>query len=176
MHELRHIFDIIDTPTQLIRTAKIINSNQQRLKQSECNKIQEYLSLSGTLRVLEHILISHLLMKHLGVLGRRWRRIVLTLTKVILVYVRRGPIWRMVIVVGSCCHIWRWGKRWWGVELTLTWRRLLRRGIVILMVHMVILTWIRHFERMETGTAGGQVGCGSFMDRCLKSNGMEPGV
>ena len=45
----------------------------------------------------------------------------------------------------SGCHIWGgWCERR-SVELALTWRGPLRRGIVILLVHIVLLAWIRHF-------------------------------
>src|SRR5436305_13395382 len=64
--------------------------------------------------------------------------------------IRRRAIRRMIIVVWSGCHIWR-GCTWWkGVVLCLTWRRLLRRNIVILMVHVVLLTWIRHVSEVNT--------------------------
>jgi hypothetical protein len=107
---------------------------------------KRYLSLSGTVRVLERVLLSHLLIEHLSLLRRWRRRAILTLTMRIVVNIWSGPIRRM-IVVGSGSHIWRRSAWRRAVELALTGGRLLRRGIVVLLVHMILLTWIRHFER-----------------------------
>jgi len=52
-----------------------------------------------------------------------------------------------MIVVRSGGHIW--GRSAWrrAVELALARGRLLRRGIVVLVVHMVLLTGVRHCAR-----------------------------
>lgn len=70
----------------------------------------------------------------------------LALTICIVVNSWRRPVRRM-IVVRSGGHIW--GRSAWrrAVELALARGRLLRRGIVVLVVHMVLLTGVRHCAR-----------------------------
>jgi hypothetical protein len=110
---------------------------------SDSHRIERYLPFSRTVGVLERILPSYLLIEHLSLLRRRRWRPVLPLTKVIVIDIRRRPIRRM-IVVGSGSHVWRRSARRRPVELALALRRLLRRRVVVLVVHMVLLTRIRH--------------------------------
>src|SRR5271170_6686813 len=102
------------------------------------------LSFSGTVGVLEGVLLTDLLIEHLSLLRGRGRSSRLSLGIGILVNVGRRTIrWRVVIVVWSVGHVGRRGK---GRRRVVSPRwRLLRRRIVIRLIHVVLLSGIRHF-------------------------------
>jgi hypothetical protein len=119
----------------------------------ESDTRSNYLSFSGTVGVLESILLSHLLVEHLSLLRRWRRRAVLPLTKVIIIDARRRAIWRM-IVVRPGGHIRGRNTRRRPVKLALTLRRSLRCRVIGLLVHVVLLTGIGHDGAdKQTGTA-----------------------
>ena len=107
------------------------------------------LSFAGAVGVLEGVLLADLLVEHLCVLRGRRRGSLLALIVGVLVGIWRRAVWRVVVVVcGSGCHV---GRRCTGGRaIVAAWRCLLRRRIVVLMVHVVLLSRIGHLETKST--------------------------